>query len=378
VSEELEELNLEEIDVDPETGEVVVKRVEDDSPIDTPKEVKGSATLISNYMQCPAKAYGSMTRQPQEKGIALIQGIAIHTSLEKYTKYEEDPLKVFNRDLLYEAERNKLSLDGKEGDEARRIGTMCVTAGKVILDSKGNTGVEFRKRIDPNYVERGFVMVRNGRRYVGKLDGIAFPKTGGYVPYDWKSGKNAPKPMTFGAKIPKESALKQNVQFTLYAEGPRTDPTMPETFGKLPDRLVWMHLRGQSQERHESGRRKTVSQSEDGKVQYDFPTTRTQEEIDTHFTTVIDPIMGAMESGLYYRRDEGGMGCSWCGFWDKEKQQCKVELPVDAKERVKQAREVQQATEKKHEVIELTASLFGTNEQTMLTESRKAGLKTYN
>ena len=294
--------------------------------------IKGSASLIADYQACPAKAFGRITRQEQPKGFALVNGIAIHEALEKFIKEEADPIKTYESTLRYEAERNKVALDDAAAAEGHRVGLFCIGAGVEILKYRRADGKMLYQTMDPDYVERGFSFVRNGRTYRGKIDFVAFQKNGGYVIGDWKSGKNAPS--TF--------KLKTNIQFSMYDYALHVDPDK-RTNGKWMTYGTYVHLRGQSEERDKSGRRKPVKNSKPENVNFSLRVNRTPEQVESHFVDVIEPVMSAMEQGVWFRNYPDP--CSWCGFYNKVTESCNAKLPhetdqyrikPDAEQQVKQ------------------------------------------
>jgi hypothetical protein len=362
---ELSELALDNLEVDIETGEVR-KSQKVDEPRDMPNEIKGSASLIEDYRSCPAKAYARLTRQPSEKSISLVLGTAVHEGLEKFVKFQKDPMKTFEDALRFEAEKNKIPLDTKEAAEAKLIGAKCVGAGMGILGHKGPTGIPLYMRMDPEYVERYFIIERNGRKYSGKIDFIVFMQNEiDYVVGDWKTGKNAPSKVK----------LNNDIQFSMYGYSTKHDPNM-KTFGTLMHHGVYMHLRGQSTETHDSGRRKAVKDTKDpSKVQYDFPVARTDEQIEEHFTGVIEPVMAAMEQNIWYRNaGTFASPCSYCSYYNKEKDRCEVELPSDSGEKKYRLRKTSDQLVKEL-APEPSGMLFGPE---VIDDSRKAGLKPYN
>jgi hypothetical protein len=311
---EMQEVSL--FDVDTNTGKVL-------SPVNTEpdanlaKSIRGSVSLIKAYQQCPAQAYGRITRQKQSKGVALVNGIAVHEALEKYIKEDADPQKTYLSVLNYEAGRNEVSLNGKAADEARKVGTECVGAGVGILNFKGTTGVPLKDRMDKDLVEKGFSIFRNGRKYVGKMDFIVVTADGErYFIGDWKTGRNAPD----------KFELDTDLQFSMYAYAAANDETF-KTFGKWQEYGVYMYLRGQSREFGSGGRRVAKNVTKQA-LQYDFPTKRTPEQVEKQFVSTIEPVMSQMEAGVFPRYE--GKSCSYCAFFDKAKERCGVEIPTDS------------------------------------------------
>lgn len=316
MSDEYEELDLYDVEVDEQTGEV--KKVPlPAEPVDAPKKIKGSVSLVKDYQACPAKAYGRITRQKQTKGVALVMGIAVHSGLEGYTQEDRDPIPVFISAFKEEADRNELP-QGKDYDDGMRNGLACVSAGKAILDKVDPFNRKtLKQNIKPENVERYFLVMRGTRTFTGKIDAIRMydpgDPRGTYAIVDWKTGKNAPAAME----------LKSDLQFSMYPWACKLDPKLP-TFGIWASALVYMHLRGKSVEKTAAG---TTSRKKDAKKQYDFPTSRTEEQVERDFVQTIDPIMEQMESGIWYRNQ--GKNCSWCGFFNKENLRCEVQIPSD-------------------------------------------------
>jgi RecB family exonuclease len=366
MSDEYEELALDTLEVDEETGEVRKASVVDEEPRNLPNQIKGSASLIEDYRSCPAKAYARLTRQPSEKSISLVLGTAVHEGLEKFVKFRQDPQKTFENALKFEAEKNKIPLNTKEASDAMLVGVKCVGAGIGVLSHKGPTGIPLYERLDQDYIERYFVLERNGRKYSGKIDFIAIMQNEhDYVVGDWKTGKNAPSKLK----------LQEDLQFSIYGWATKNDPAM-RTYGRLMHHGVYMHLRGQSTELHDSGRRKAVKDTKDpSKVKHDFPVTRTEEQIEDHFNSRIEPVMAAMEQGIWYRNSGTFANpCSYCSYFNKDKERCEVELPMDSGEKkysLKKTSE-QLVNELKPEPAGM---LFGPE---VIDDSRKAGLKPYN
>lgn len=364
---ELQELHLDTLDVD-DSGKIVVldKPLEPTGP---PRNIKGSASLIEDYRSCPAKAYARITRQPSEKSVSLILGSAVHEGLERYVKYEEDPYASFETYLRIEGEKNSIALDNAAGAEAIKVGTACVGAGVGLLEHPGTSGIPLRKRLDQEYIEKFFIIERNGRKYSGKIDFVMFltdPKN--YVIGDWKTGKNAPT----------ESKLKVDLQFSMYAYATMNDPQL-RTFGRMMTHGVYVHLRGQSQELHDSGRRKAIKDTKDLKlIKYDFKVKRTEEQVETAFATKIEPVMAAMEAGIWYR-NEGTFAnpCSYCSFHNKSLDRCEAEIPADKIGKYPMRNTVIDLIEQIGDTSKPADNgmLFGPE---VIEQSRKSGLKPYN
>ena len=313
MNDELEEVDLFDVD---ETTKEVIRPVNSEPDANLAKQIKGSVSLIKAYEQCPAQAYGRITRQYQEKGVALVNGIAVHEALEKYIKDDVDPQAYYMRALQFEAEKNKVSLIGRDGDEAKKVGAECVGAAVGILNHQGKTGIPLKDRMDKDLVEKGFTIFRNGRKYVGKMDFVMFTGPEQYVIGDWKTGKNAPDPYE----------LNTDLQFSMYAYAAMHDESM-KTYGIWAERGVYMHLRGVSTEFDKNGKRVPKTRTKKP-LQYDFPTNRTQVQVEEDFLTRIEPVMQDMEDGRWRRTK--GKPCSWCSYFDKERVRCTVEIPQDA------------------------------------------------
>lgn len=294
------------------------QHVDEYAPRDFPDEVRGSASLVSDYQVCPAKAYGRITRQVQQsKGIALVQGIAIHTTLEKYITERSNPADVLSKTLALEAERGGISLENDDGVKAFEVSNLCVDNGIKFLNHVRPDGSRFVDHIDPEYVEKGFSLRRNGKLYVGKIDLLYYDDAGSIV-LDWKSGKTAPTAFK----------MQENLQFSIYAWAAASDPELTKTYGQLPKKGVYVHLRGQNTEKSVDGRRLPISRKTDpARIQYSFTTERTHEQIDRHFADTIDPVMDQIAEKRFYRNV--GDACSWCNYFDKTKERCTVELPND-------------------------------------------------
>lgn len=349
--EELEDVDESTLDIDFTTGEV--RRAESVEPdASRASNIRGSASLIKAYQVCPAQAYGRITRQRQTKTLALVNGIAVHTGLESYALEDgKDPQSVYADSLKHEAERNEVSLSGDAATKAKAVGQECIGAGMAILDSTINATTPLKARINKNDIEVGFTFTRNNFLYVGKMDFMVFKPSGSYYVADWKTGKNPPSGKGPGLYY----ELDKDIQFTLYAEGAAQDEKLSiRTHGNIPDWSVYIHLRGASAEFDKNGRRVDKRRTKKP-LQYDFPTKRSQEEIDWSFVSVIEPEMQNMTDGRWSRRP--GKACSNCGYFNKEKLRCEVEIPQDSQLKK-----------------EPQLSLIGDTE---ITESRASKLKPY-
>lgn len=172
----IEEIDLAEIEVN-EKGEVVKKEITSTEPKDPPKKIKGSATLIKKYRQCPASAYAKITYQPGTKGPALINGSAVHEVMEKYVKQEGqiDPIKIYDTYMQVEGEKNKIPLDTTEAWKIRTDGLKCVANGIKILNKPvDKEGTPFYKTLDPRYIERPFLFNYKDKIFKGFMDLVAF------------------------------------------------------------------------------------------------------------------------------------------------------------------------------------------------------------
>lgn len=342
----LEDLDETMLEVDTTTGEV--RRAESVTPdASLAKTIRGSVSLVKAYTQCPAQAYGRITRQKQTKTMALVNGIAVHEALEKNIKEGKDAQKEYESVLKYEAERNEVSLSGDAAEEAKKVGRECIGAAVAILDFQGKSPQPLRDRIDKDLVEAGFSIERNGRLYVGKIDFAVF-KGDDFAVADWKTGKNAPSPYE----------LSTDIQFTMYPYALFHEKRL-KTYGKWAKQAIYIHLRGQSTEIGKDGRRVAKNRTKKP-LQYDFPTTRTEEFVEYQFTTGIEPFMAAMEDGHFGRVE--GKNCQNCGFFNKKANdgigRCEVEIPADA-------------ILKKQQQLDLI-------DHKALTESKRATLKPYN
>lgn len=294
------------------------------------RNIRGSASLIKAYQTCPAQAYGRITRQKQSKTLALVNGIAVHSGLESYAREDgQDPQVVYADTLKLEAERNEVSLTGDTVAKAKTVGQECIGAGMAILDSTRGSTIPLKKRIDKNLIEVGFTFTRNGFLYVGKMDFMVFRPVQmiQYSVCDWKTGKNPPK----GKQVGEYYELDKDIQFTLYSEGAVQDEHLKRlTTGVYPQWSVYLHLRGATQEWDEkTGKRLPKNSKKLTKpLQYEWPTKRDKEENDWQFATIIEPEMQNMTDGRWSRRP--GRACDNCGFFNKRKLRCEVEIPADA------------------------------------------------
>jgi len=180
--------------VDIVTGEVI-----------DPKEYRGvwySASLLEDMAQCPAKAYGRITKQKQmNPGLALINGIAVHYGMERWLKDRKDPIKTYNDTYKLEAEKQGVNWKSDEAEEKRREGEKMLAATWAQYKDP-----RFLERVDPKLVEPKFRVMRDGRMFVGKLDLLFFKEPGRYNYVDFKSSKNPPS----------QWELDNDIQFNLY------------------------------------------------------------------------------------------------------------------------------------------------------------------
>ena len=110
-----DELDLTAIDVDPVTGKIVDATSTPALFAPAPQEnhdIRFSVSLIEDYTKCPAKAYARITRQPSEKSISLVLGIAVHEAFEKLFKERKNPKETYARAFEREAELNKIMTSG--------------------------------------------------------------------------------------------------------------------------------------------------------------------------------------------------------------------------------------------------------------------------
>jgi CRISPR/Cas system-associated exonuclease Cas4 (RecB family) len=130
--------------------------------------------------------------------------------------------------------------------------------------------------INPNVraVEREFTIPFNGIEIVGKIDKEEGLSNGGYSVVDYKSG----------GKEPDAWFLDHNLQFTTYAWAGKI------LYDKLPDKLVWHHLRTGKQ----------------------LETTRTDEDIE-ELKEMIRNTKFMYDNGIRYRVYHEQV-CGWCEF----------------------------------------------------------------
>lgn len=304
MSEDEEAIDLAGLEITPD-GKVVSSKKNADSV----KPSRYSATLLSQYQKCPASAYARITKQPENKSLALVNGIALHEAIEGYIKRRDDMGETYKRSFTENSDKNNLDLT----DSSLGFEKVKTDAQAMIINAKANLDLDgFVEKLDPELCEVGFSFERNGRLYVGKMDLIHMSSDGEYSIIDAKSSKVAPAP----------EVLNRDLQFTLYHEGSRSDPTLP-TNGKMARCGVWWHLRGKNVAKDETG--KTTRKVADKKYQYFFTTTRTDEDIQDQFRYTIEPVAEAMEAGVWYRNEKDH--CGWCSYYDKAKGRCRVELP---------------------------------------------------
>lgn len=347
------EIDLLQYEVDETSGEMR----KTDRPIVDPQEPKNismSVSLIKAYQECPAQAYGRITRQPQNKGVALVNGIAVHEGLEKLVTERKDPKKTFDSVFRYEAEKNGILMTDKDVTSSYASGGICIdnALSENLLGKPMSDGRKFYEHIDPNLTEKLFVVFRNGWRWSGKMDFMHRNPEGELSIQDYKTGKMAPSPYD----------LKHDIQFSVYPWAAQLDEKF-STYGEWAKRSVWLHLRGKTIEKTDTG---ATSRKKGAKKQFAFSTTRTPEEVEQHFVETIDPIVEAMAEGKW-RRDR--KSCSWCSFFDKDKQQCRVEIPLDGKGRLERAGD-EQAKVKAQNALPLFS-------EGQLAESTNGKLKPY-
>lgn len=331
------DLDLEGLEVDETTGEVRrVSKPAAPASVSTKLGIdfRGSASLLKDYQKCGARAYARITKQPGIKSIKLFNGSAVHSALEMYVKEQSDPMKVYETELIKAAEENKISLGTTEAAEARQVGILCVASGVAILNTPSKAGVPLWKRLDPQYVEKYFIITRNGRKYSGKIDLVAFQEDPSkYVVTDFKTGGHAPDQYT----------LDNDIQFDMYPYALYHDKACTKTYGTWAQREVYLHLRGQVQEKDvKTGRRLSLAQREKlppmtrKPLKYDFPTQRTLAQVEEKFENVLEPIMIQMENNVFIRNFEPSYGCQSCEYFkpdplDKKMGKCGVDMPYDHK-----------------------------------------------
>jgi len=304
VSEDEESFDISDLDIAPD-GKVVAA-TQNETGV---KPSRYSATLITQYQKCPASAYGRITKQPENKSLALVNGIALHESIEGYIKRRDDMGDSYKKSFTENAEKNHLNL----ADPSLGFDKVKTDAQAMIINAKANLDLDgFVDRINPDLCEVGFTFERNGRTYVGKMDLVFFAPDGSFSIIDAKSSKTAPA----------QEVLNRDLQFSIYHAGAKLDTTLP-TFGKWARNGVWWHLRGKNVAKDETG--KTTRKVADKKYQYFFPTNRTEDDVEAQFAYSIEPVAEAMESGVWYRNEKDH--CGWCGYYDKDKKRCRVELP---------------------------------------------------
>jgi len=270
----------------------------------TSSGIRFSVSLIKDYRTCGAKAYGRINKLPQTKSIALVKGSSVHTSIESGIKNEKPPIDYFREAIRAEADANEISLDNEAGQEAIAECEKMLGSAWTILSHQGADGKPFYEKIDKGLVENFFRIERDGRTYVGKFDLMHFETPEDYSILDWKTNRNSPN----------ETTLSQDLQFSMYAWAAKNAKDL-KTFGKFPKRLVWLHLRG-----------KNIGTRSKPKYQYSFPTPRTEEQVEQQFLDVVEPAAKAIERGEWYKPVDGEP-CTYCGFWDKNKKRCTIELP---------------------------------------------------
>lgn len=291
--------------VDTTTGEMRPKDGTETPLLTVPAENKGirfSVSLIKTYIDCPAHAYARITKQPERKSLALVNGIAVHEAVEDYIKHRNDPIKSFRATFRAEAEKNSLSLVGDDYQKKYNEGeTMMQNILANVLDYKGPDNIPFVDKIKPELCETFFNLTRNGRLWCGKVD-LKHPEANGSnVILDWKTNKT----------VPGKYELDNDLQFSLYAWAEH------QLTGNWPSRLVWLHARG-----------KNISGSRiksEKKFQYSFPTLRTPEQVEQAWTEVLEPYAKLIEDGVFPH--PRGPSCTWGSYWNPAKQRCEVELP---------------------------------------------------
>ena len=181
------------------------------------------------------------------------------------------------------------------------------------------------------------------------------------------TGKMLPVKTTPDGKV-NNFILDNDIQFDMYDWATFSDPSMTMTFGIWPSRSVWVHLRGQAQEFHPSGKRKALK---DCKLppKYDFPRVSTPESVEHRFQTVIEPAMRNMHEGRW-SRNPGEHCMNICSYYDKDKRRCGAEIPLDGGE---QRFKIRPTTEQLVNQIDLIP-LLATED---FEKSKQATLKPY-
>ena len=283
-----------------------------------------SASLIQDYGKCPAKAYARITKQKQLNfALPLVNGSAAHWGMESWLKERKDPIKAYND--YFRTECEKQGQDPKIHEKKRLEGEHMMA---VAWEQFKNPN--FLDKVDPNLVEAGFRIGRDGRIFVGKLDLIFFKEPKRYNIIDFKSG----------AKPPSPEKLFTDVQFNMYPWATFHDPSLP-TNGIWPEYATWFHLQGEVTEtrtvNHRDGTtsQKKVEKPEKGpdtrKRKFDFKTVPTPESVEKIFRDTIDPVCEDIEAGRWRRtRDfDSPMGCTGCTMFNKKTGDCGVQLPND-------------------------------------------------
>src|SRR5579872_4443158 len=100
--------------VDPETGEIIPN---DKPSTPKPQGVRFSVSLIESYLDNPAHCYARITKQPERKSLALVNGIAVHEAIEDYIKNRNDIFKSYRSTFDLECDKNKISKTGDAYDD---------------------------------------------------------------------------------------------------------------------------------------------------------------------------------------------------------------------------------------------------------------------
>lgn len=279
-----------------------------------------SASLISDYQDCPAKAYGRITKQKiLNPGVSLIKGSGIHQGIEVFLKERKDPIKAYNDYLQSECEKQGLVMP--ESD--RLEGEFLVAVAHAYLSNP-----KILDRVEPDLVERKFRIARNGRLYVGKMDLLIFDdllERLAYTIVDWKSGKYAPA--KYDIKLPGSSyELNTDLQFTMYPWAAYHDMNLP-THGLWASNEVYFHLRGKDITVYPINPKtgKQIKKDVPKRSKYDFTTVRTPEFVEQVFQDTIEPVCQDIEDGRFRRNRSDS--CYYCNFFRKDVQKCGVELP---------------------------------------------------